>query len=305
MLQGRGVELSLDCEFEASSVAVTCVAFSPVDTRRLVTSSHDNDVIIWTTHGKEVKERLCLIGHTKSVSSVVWSTDGSFLVSGSLDKSIRKWNISIGKCEIVAEVPHQVHAIALSPDDEFIVFGGVDSSLYVYDVPTMARILGPLSGHKGNVLTVAYSQDGRHIVSGSRDKSIIVWDSKTGAKLSGPIMHSGVIQSLSHSPLGGTFVTGSFDTITIWDAKSFEPFHRALSAHGGRVKSVHYSPDGRFVLSASADGTLKVWNVESGKVVVELPKHDCSVEAVSFSSDGEWAASGDSDGMVRIWKVDL
>ena len=168
--------------------------------------------------GKASTLRHQLSGHTQSVESITWSSDGLFLVSGSYDKTIRKWNISTGECNLIIETPRWVHGVALSPDNKHLV--SVHkwlSSIYVWDVSTGHRILGPLKGHTSDVFTVVYSPDGHRILSGSSDGSVTVWDSTTGEILFGPVTaHSNIIRSISFHPSGESFVTGSDDeTLTI------------------------------------------------------------------------------------------
>jgi len=75
-----------------------------------------------------------------------------------------------------------VDAVAVSPDDKYIVSGSDDKSVRVWDASTGSE-LKELKGHTNWVTSVAFSPDGKHIVSGSRDKSVRVWDASTGSEL--------------------------------------------------------------------------------------------------------------------------
>ena len=66
--------------------------------------------------------------------------------------------------------------------------------------------------------------------------------------------------------------------------------------------SVRYSPDGGFILSASVDGTLRVWDGKKGRVVNKPVENGCGVWTTAFSRDG-WIASAGVDGIVRIWQL--
>ena len=150
-------------------------AFSPVDARVLATASMV--ICVWelSADGKTSTLRHQLTDHSRWVMFIAWSSDGLFFVSGSWDNSIRKWNISTGKCELTIKTPYWVHAVALSPDNKHLV--SVHkwlSSIYVWDVSTGHRILGPLKGHTSDVFTVVYSPDGHRILSGSSDGSVTV-----------------------------------------------------------------------------------------------------------------------------------
>ena len=200
------------------------------------------------------------------------------------------------------ESPQDVSAVTISPDDRYIAFGTSNGSLCVSDASSGVRFIGPLRGHTKPTSAVSYSPNGRHFISASEDTSIIVWDSDTGAILFGPIAaHSNWIEALSYHPLGFTFVTCAGSEITIWNGSTFESIHKNLNTPGGRVTSVQYSPDGRFVLSTSLDGTLRAWDAERGRIVSEPAANGKKIRTAGFSPDGKLVACGYNSGDVRIW----
>ena len=82
---------------------------------------------------------------------------------------------------------------------------------------------------------------------------------------------------------------------------SWSPCMQTLEGHGGWVNSVAFSPDGRQIVSGSGDGTVKVWDRESGACAQTLKGHGGWVPSVAFSPDGRQIVSGSGDGTVKVW----
>jgi WD40 repeat protein len=73
--------------------------------------------------------------------------------------------------------------------------------------------------------------------------------------------------------------------------------------HSGLVFSVAFSPDGKYALSGSADTTLRLWDVSTGKKIRQFIGHSDVITSVAFSPDGKYALSGNLDGTMRLWDI--
>jgi WD40 repeat protein len=91
-----------------------------------------------------------------------------------------------------------------------------------------------------------------------------------------------------------------------WDLPDPLPdaLRRTLAGHAGRVRGLAFSPDGAWLLSASQDRTVRLWDVVEGKRNTVLGRHDAWVGAVAVAPGGGLAASGGGDGIVRVWQLD-
>jgi WD40 repeat protein len=152
-----------------------------------------------------------LEGHTLGVSSGAFSSDGTRIVSGSRDKSVRVWDVSTGKVQSVLEGHTSgVSSVAFSSDGTHIVSGSEDQSVRVWDVST-GKVQSVLEGHTSWVTSVAFSSDGTRIVSGSCDRSVRVWDVSTGKVRSVLKGHTDWVSSVAFLSDGTRIVSGSRD----------------------------------------------------------------------------------------------
>ncbi|KAL4068682.1 WD40-repeat-containing domain protein [Scleroderma yunnanense] len=248
-------------------------------------------------------------GHTNSVISVAFSSDGTRIVSGSDDMTVRVWDADRG---VQIGSPLEGHtdlvtSVAFSPDGTRIVSGSYDKTVRVWDVDRGVQIGSPLEGHTDLVTSVAFSPDGIRIVSGSYDKTVRVWDTDRGVQIDSPLEgHTDWITSVAFSPDGTRIVSGSSDkTVRVWDVDRGVQIGSPLEGHTDLVTSVAFSPDGTRIVSGSSDKTVRVWDVDRGvQIGSPLEGHTHWVTSVVFSPDGIRIVSGSSDKTVRVWDVD-
>jgi len=80
---------------------------------------------------------------------------------------------------------------------------------------------------------------------------------------------------------------------------------RMLFAHrGDAFNSLTWSPDSRIIATGSEDSNIRLWDIESGRLVRTLDGHQGWVRSVAWSGDGQWLASGADDRTVRLWDVE-
>ncbi|KAG8215380.1 WD40-repeat-containing domain protein [Butyriboletus roseoflavus] len=250
-----------------------------------------------------------LQGHTDDVMCVAYSPDGSQVVSGSADRTMRVWNPTTGQH---VATPSQLHtaaisSVAYSPDGCHIVSASRDRTIRVWDAKTGQCIAGPLQEHTQPVTCVAYSPNGEHIASGSNDKTIRIWSANTGHCVVGLFQgHTDSVNSLAYSHDGCQIVSGSRDTtIRIWNAYTGQCVADPLLGHTSSIFSVAYSPDGSHIVSGSHDNTIKIWNLTTGKCEVNLFQgHIHRINSVAYSPDGRHIVSASSNFTIMIWNAD-
>lgn len=121
--------------------------------------------------------------------------------------------------------------------------------------------------------------------------------------------HTGWITSISvaiNNPK--IFVTGSRDyTILVWEIFSekitFALLKKRLSGHSHFVSELVLSPDAKFCISASWDGSLRLWDIESSKAIRKFVGHKKGIMSVSFSKDNRLIISGSMDKSIKLWNT--
>ena len=192
----------------------------------------------------------------------------------------RVWDLDTGQQE--AELRHHAdtvpNAVAISADGRRAVSGGSGGTVRVWDLDT-GESLRTLAGHNDlvKVEAVAISADGRRAVSiGGRGETVRIWDLANG-KWVVPVS-----QRLWHRFRDRSRA----DVKIIW------------------TNSVIISADGRRAVSVGGgDGTVRVWDLDTGQQQAQLSGHDGPVAAVAVSADGRRAVSGSGDGTVRAWDL--
>ncbi|KAG2352023.1 WD40 repeat-like protein, partial [Suillus spraguei] len=209
-------------------------------------------------------------GHEGRITSISYFLDGQRIISGSVDKTTRQWDLKAGKeIEGAKEVfEKRVCAVAVSRDGRWIVTADGDwngGRLKACEVET--GIVKIFEGHSQYINTVDISTDSTLLASGSQDETSRIWNLKTGKLTIGaPFQgHTGIIWGLALSFDGALLASSSYhdNAINLW---AFESRQLLASFHGHEwnIRSISYFPDGQRIISGSFDKTTRQWDLKTG-----------------------------------------
>ena len=285
--------------------SITALRFAP-DGRHFATASWDHTVRVWeAATGREVWR----FAHDETVSAIAYDSSGKILVSGSGNGRVREWDLRTGKEIAALAMSHQgqVRDVTFSPDDRLLATGSEDHTARVWDAKS-GRELSRMP-HGANVVSVSFSPDGREIATTGDGHAARLWDVSTGQETARAI-HESAVNTVAFSPNGHFFASGSGHTqlkgkksalvdpvVRVWDLTAGRTICRF--AHQGSISQITFSPDGRFIATASWDHTAKVWNASTGEERFRVAHKDRAF-SVAISRDSQQLATGGFDGSVRL-----
>ena len=285
------------------------VAFSP-DGKHIVSASSDKSIKLWLVMNGVCRK--IFTGHAVNVSSVLFSPDGRYIVSASSDRTVRVWDM--GKEDYIQRfIGHEgnVFSATFSPDGRYIVSASHDKTVKLWDVKT-GECIHTFIGHKGWVWYACFVSDGKYIVSESYDEDSKQWESRQWDVNTFKCVQTycGRLGINRHSPDGRyeAFRDNQENTIKLLDLET-KKYIRTFIGHASHINSICFSPDGRYILSASNDKKVKLWNIETGECIRTYSGHIGEVYFASFSSDGKYIVSTSNGTFesipdnIRIWDV--
>ncbi|HEY9853934.1 MAG TPA: WD40 repeat domain-containing protein [Leptolyngbyaceae cyanobacterium] len=258
------------------------------------------------------------------------------LASGSRGE-IRLWDIKNGRLiSTLSEYPwmenrqvDEINSLAFSPDGQTLISGGVDSTIKIWHVGAK-DIIDILEDRKGVVRCVAFSPTGQTFATGGDDRKINLWNRLKREAFSSLSWGDSVPHSLAFNYNGKLLASGSYRKIKVWRMDDGKESHspkakliHTITAHSHIVSAVAFSfgspttvnreIEGKsssqtelteILVSGSRDRTIKVWHLETGKLIRTLTGHTGAIFSVAVSKDGKTIASGSEDKTIKLWHLE-
>jgi eukaryotic-like serine/threonine-protein kinase len=239
---------------------------------------------------------------------VEYSPNGELLATACIDGIVKIWNAKTGALQHETQGHHgEVWATVFSSDSNLLATCAGDGTAKVWSV-TSGLLVREFKTPCLHVRGVGFGPDGNTLFTQSWERGdakagLCVWDLRTGQML---FQSKDSASHMRFSHDGKTMVSGGNGaaSVNVWDVRTLR-VRQVLRGHAMDVYEICISPDDRTVATASWDGTVKLWNLATGDLMLTLRPGGGIAWSVAFSPDGKTLAAGSGPlWELRLWHAD-
>ena len=269
------------------------------DGKQLAVGYRDKPVYVWDLDLQNIVHTL--VGHDYPVRALVFSPDGSRLVSGDETDKVIAWSTADGQRLWTVSKP-KLYAMDLSYDRSGRRIAVGRGQVVILDADS-AEELATIDAHSNWLTGVAFSPNDQQLATSSEDRTAKVWNLVDGSLALQLVGHNDCLTGIAYSPDGETIGTSSRDgTVKLWDAETGS--HRMnLIGHSNWVTSLCFSPDSQQIASVSMDDIACLWRPDPNWETRTLATREASVTSLAYGSRSKAMYIADAMGKVLACDV--
>jgi WD40 repeat protein len=262
-----------------NSAELKTAEFSP-DGQRVLVAGVDGTARIWDLSHPTSKP-LVLRGNSSPLNSAVFSPNGRQVATARNDSTAIVWDVRsgraiatlLGRDDPATGNENHVMTAVFSPDGKRMLTASRDRTARVWDISSATAVV-ILRGHTLGIERAAFDRDGSHVVTSSLDGTARVWDATVPDDPAVPLPRGNGTAEATYSPDGDRLVTADYDKGTLWDVRT----GRRLATLRGHKPNMDvgaaFTDDAKLLVTSSNDGTARVWDGHSGRLLKRLGKQE-------------------------------
>lgn len=298
VLRGDSIGFLKDC-----NSYITSVKFSP-DGKHLVTTSGNFSIKIWNSENLTCLGTLN--GHTANIISLNFSQDGNKIVSSSADGTVRIWDCNQCTQIKALDVPNEYLLCAnFNKSADKVVICYLDGNVKYWDYSSSDQnVVTNGSYYDGSVVyDYSFNSDESALVTAGDDNIVRIYEKSSGLKrcLKG---HSDRVLSAVFGNNDNELVSSSADgTAILWNIGNNDK-KDALTTIINDVWKYALSPDEKSVATVTTENCIRIFDIETGNCLVNLPKQRNWVKSIEYSPDGKIVRAFLSGDVVDEWSLE-
>ncbi len=228
-------------------------------------------VEIWNEDGRTTNR--FVLSHPAGLSDkLLFTPDGSRLITPGKDRQIRFWRTSDGTLERSIQLPEELNSEVLFPDGRTAFAVQREKGFALFDLITGSITKTPMP--PSELTALRFNSSGDRFASAGVVNWSRVWSARTGEPLTPPLHHGGEVRWVDWSPESKRLLTaGLMPEVRVWDASTGEQLLAPLRLGSKPLETALWSPDGRFVVARSDENTVRVWDANTGEPVTPVLPH--------------------------------
>ncbi|MBX3398638.1 MAG: hypothetical protein KF873_07860 [Gemmataceae bacterium] len=304
---------------------VNALAFTP-DGQSLVVGGH-HELLVWSIADAKLTKRIAT--RAERAYGMAFLPDGKLAVAGGRpgqEGDVRIYDLAakpkstkdgVAYLDGVADkavmlkqlldADDSVLCLTLSKDGKTLAAGGCDRAVRVWDLSAgldKVKLEQTVENHADWVLGLAISADGKYLLTAGRDKTAKVWDLKAKESVLTFPDHQNIVYGVAVKPdLSVGYSVGADRQLRTWKPTGEGKQIKATAGHGDEVFKVVAHPSQPLLLTASADKSVRSWDMDKLSNLKTFQGLDDFVYALAISPDGKQVAGGSYDGEIRVWTV--
>jgi WD40 repeat protein len=294
------------------------------DGKRIIISCDNNTAILWDLQKGKPSQTLTgflnlrdkgginydpnfiwdmqIAKYVRFKNNLLVTPDGKTLIKGKFGSKVKQWDIASGK-GVMEFVGHQkaVLCFDLSKDGKRLVTGGGDGRIIYWDV-AKGDTIKTIRARREPILDIHFNSDETKVAASSWDARMITWDLSTGKSINFFDFENNSALNILWSQNDLYLFAGQGKDLKMYELDS-KTAVRDFVGNSDVVSSLRLSADGQKLLSASWDGSIRLWNVGTGLMERKFSDHRGAVHVAIFGNEGKTIFSAGADRTIRVWDV--